>query len=174
MSIRKNHPFHIVNKRPWPLTGAIGAIVTVTGLLKWFHRYDNSLIWIGAIITSLTIIQCWQDVTREGTYQTITHKVTYKISKISNNSIHCLRNPILRIIFLTILPYKIITNNWTSINLTTYRNYGPGSVVSIATGCGLNGPGIQSRWGRDFPHLSRPALGPTQPPAQWAPGLSRR
>jgi hypothetical protein len=36
---------------------------------------------------------------------------------------------------------------------------GPGSVVGIATSYGLDGPGIESRWGRDFPHLSRPALG---------------
>jgi hypothetical protein len=33
------------------------------------------------------------------------------------------------------------------------------SSVSIVTRYGLEGPGIESRWGRDFPHLSRPALG---------------
>ena len=38
---------------------------------------------------------------------------------------------------------------------------GPGSVVGIATGYGLDGPRIESRWGTVFPHLSRPALGPT-------------
>jgi hypothetical protein len=54
-----------------------------------------------------------------------------------------------------------------------YMKTGPGSSVGIAISYGLDGPGIESRWGRDFPHLSRPVLGPTQPPVQWVPGLFR-
>ena len=50
---------------------------------------------------------------------------------------------------------------------------GPSSTVSIATAYGLDGPAIESRWGRDFPHLSRLALRPTQPPVQWVPDLWR-
>jgi len=50
---------------------------------------------------------------------------------------------------------------------------GRDSSVGIVTRYGLDGLGIESRWGRDFPHLSRPALKLTQPTIQWVPGLSR-
>jgi len=48
---------------------------------------------------------------------------------------------------------------------------GPGSSVGIATSYGLDGPRIESRWDEIF-HPSRQALGPTQPPVKWVPGLS--
>ena len=47
------------------------------------------------------------------------------------------------------------------------------SSVSIANRYGLDGAGIESRWVRDFSHLSRPALRPTLIPIQYVPGLSR-
>jgi hypothetical protein len=50
---------------------------------------------------------------------------------------------------------------------------GLGSSVGIATAYGLEGPGIESRWGRDFPHLSRPAPRPAQSSVQWVSALSR-
>ena len=41
------------------------------------------------------------------------------------------------------------------------------SAVDIASRYGLDGPWIQSRWGREFPHPS------IQSSIQWVPGLSR-
>lgn len=69
MSTHANHPFHLVDQRPWPLTGAIGALVTVSGLLQWFHQYNITLLTLGFLITTLTIILWWRDITREGTFQ---------------------------------------------------------------------------------------------------------
>jgi len=60
---------------------------------------------------------------------------------------------------------KLLSPEDAGLYRIVYRaQLGHGSSVGIATAYGSDGPGIESRWRRDFPHLPRPALGPTQPP----------
>nr|AVN67888.1 cytochrome c oxidase subunit 3 [Heterogamodes hebraica] len=73
-----NHPFHLVNKSPWPLTGALSALIMLTGMIKWFHMYSQNLLLIGMMIMVLTMIQWWRDITREGTYQGLHTKMVMK------------------------------------------------------------------------------------------------
>lgn len=66
---KKNHPFHLVDVRPWPILGALRAISTIVGLIKWFHIYQVNLFLVGLLSTSLIIYQWWRDITREGSFQ---------------------------------------------------------------------------------------------------------
>nr|AKS04006.1 Cytochrome c oxidase subunit 3 [Spadella cephaloptera] len=64
------HAFHIVDPSPWPLTGAVGALLLVSSIGGWAHKYSGMLmISAGLILTIATMIQWWRDVTREATFQ---------------------------------------------------------------------------------------------------------
>ena len=60
------------------------------------------------------------------------------------------------------------------VNYPTLLNpkCGPDSSVGIVTDYGLDGPG-SNPGGDEIFSPSRPALGPTQPPAKWVPALYR-
>lgn len=70
MTTQSNHTFHLVNYRPWPLTRALGTIIFILRIIKWFKEFNfNYLILIGLTIIIITIIQWWRDISRERTYQ---------------------------------------------------------------------------------------------------------
>nr|YP_008081157.1 cytochrome c oxidase subunit III [Amata formosae]AGH27310.1 cytochrome c oxidase subunit III [Amata formosae] len=69
MKMNYNHPFHLVDFSPWPLTGAIGVMTLMTGMIKWFHNFNLYLLILGYIIIILTMYQWWRDICREGTLQ---------------------------------------------------------------------------------------------------------
>lgn len=57
MSMHSNHPFHLVTRSPWPLTGAVGVLMIVTGAVRWFHEYTFILAGLGVAVVVLTIYQ---------------------------------------------------------------------------------------------------------------------
>nr|YP_009479366.1 cytochrome c oxidase subunit 3 [Sabethes glaucodaemon]AVV61102.1 cytochrome c oxidase subunit 3 [Sabethes glaucodaemon] len=69
MSTHSNHPFHLVDYSPWPLTGAISAMTMMSGLIQWFHQYNMSMLLLGTFMTMLTMYQWWRDISRESTFQ---------------------------------------------------------------------------------------------------------
>ena len=59
------------------------------------------------------------------------------------------------------------------INFSFLRE-GRDIIVAMDSRYRLERSGIESQWGRDFLHLSRLDLGPTQPPVKWVPGFFAR
>nr|ANW48061.1 cox3 [Cycloneda sanguinea] len=73
----KNHPFHLVDMSPWPVMGALGAMSSMMGIIKWFNMFENNLFLLGNLILLLIMIQWWRDVIRESTFQ---GNHTFKVS----------------------------------------------------------------------------------------------
>nr|AML26383.1 cytochrome c oxidase subunit III [Staphylinidae sp. BMNH 1274634] len=69
MNLHKNHPFHLVDISPWPITSAFSAMIMMVGIIKWFHLFNPDLFLLGMITTMLIMFQWWRDISREGTFQ---------------------------------------------------------------------------------------------------------
>ena len=75
-------------------------------------------------------------------------------------------------VLLPVLRFNLVTAIHPLFDSPSHILCGPGSSVGIATDYGLDGAG-SSPGGDEIFRLSRPALGSTQPPVKWVPGLSR-
>nr|AGZ18987.1 cytochrome c oxidase subunit III [Hypogeophis rostratus] len=63
------HPYHMVDRSPWPLTGAVAALLMTSGLAMWFHYNSMMIMSLGLMVLLLTMLQWWRDVIREATFQ---------------------------------------------------------------------------------------------------------
>nr|YP_010478379.1 cytochrome c oxidase subunit III [Nesophrosyne sp. 15 GMB-2012]UVI59823.1 cytochrome c oxidase subunit III [Nesophrosyne sp. 15 GMB-2012] len=77
----KNHPFHLVENSPWPLTASMGIMTTASGTITWLHNNQMLLMNLGATVIVLTMIQWWRDVIRESTFQGLHTKKVIKSMK---------------------------------------------------------------------------------------------
>nr|YP_003345157.1 cytochrome c oxidase subunit III [Anarchias sp. Ansp]BAI53178.1 cytochrome oxidase subunit 3 [Anarchias sp. Ansp] len=63
------HAYHMVDPSPWPLTGAVAALLVTSGTAMWFHFQTTTLMSLGMVLLLLTMYQWWRDIVREGTFQ---------------------------------------------------------------------------------------------------------
>lgn len=63
------HPFHIVEKRPWPFSRCISSIIITIRRIIIFHFSFSHIISLALIILLLTLFQWWRDVSREASLQ---------------------------------------------------------------------------------------------------------
>nr|YP_009228896.1 cytochrome c oxidase subunit III [Xenoturbella profunda]ALS20093.1 cytochrome c oxidase subunit III [Xenoturbella profunda] len=67
---KQTHPFHMVDQSPWPIMASFSALMMTSGLALWFHSTSTKMLMtLGLVITIVTSIQWWRDITRESTLQ---------------------------------------------------------------------------------------------------------
>jgi len=67
----QKHLYHLVDRSPWPLTVAIGLLITMLGFICYMNRILNGFILfiIGVVIILLSLYVWWRDIIRESSYQ---------------------------------------------------------------------------------------------------------
>ena len=65
----REHQYHLVDPSPWPITGAIGALLLALGLIAYMRGYGLLAPVPGILIVAYTMVVWWRDVIREGEHE---------------------------------------------------------------------------------------------------------
>nr|YP_006234422.1 cytochrome c oxidase subunit III [Robertsicus elaphensis]AET63069.1 cytochrome c oxidase subunit 3 [Robertsicus elaphensis] len=63
------HPFHMVEKSPWPLTSSMSAFCMIMGILSYLNNKGNNLLMMSVICLIMSAYQWWRDISREASFQ---------------------------------------------------------------------------------------------------------
>nr|YP_010350337.1 cytochrome c oxidase subunit III [Ixodes woyliei]UOK09766.1 cytochrome c oxidase subunit 3 [Ixodes woyliei] len=63
------HPFHMVNKSPWPFTSGISTLTLMISMIMMMHYTFSRITFMAIILIFLTMFQWWRDVSREASFQ---------------------------------------------------------------------------------------------------------
>nr|YP_010586568.1 cytochrome c oxidase subunit III [Setodes brevicaudatus]UZZ44382.1 cytochrome c oxidase subunit III [Setodes brevicaudatus] len=69
MKLHSNHPYHLVNYSPWPLTSSLSVMFLLSSIIFWFHNYSMMMLLISLPLMLNCMYQWWRDTIRESTYQ---------------------------------------------------------------------------------------------------------
>jgi len=58
-------PYHLVDPSPWPLCAALGAGLTLFGIVEWAHGISAIPFFLGIVLTVSIAILWWRDILRE-------------------------------------------------------------------------------------------------------------
>ena len=66
---KQNHPYHIIDQRPWPIISATITILIIINFISIFQKHKIYLRFLTFTFLLLIIYTWWQDVTRERTFK---------------------------------------------------------------------------------------------------------
>jgi cytochrome c oxidase subunit 3 len=65
----QKHPYHLVDPSPWPLVGALSALVLSGGAIHYMHGGNAWIMIAGFVAVLFTMVRWWMDVVAEGEHQ---------------------------------------------------------------------------------------------------------
>ena len=65
----QSHSYHLVDPSPWPVLGALSALILASGAIMFMHDMTPWLLYAGVALLLFTVFRWWGDVIREAEYE---------------------------------------------------------------------------------------------------------